>query len=122
MNSRELTKLVTDALDDLKGQEILHIDIGEKSSIADAMVVATGTSRRHVKSLAEQVRLKAKDAGEPPLGVEGEDTGDWVLVDLGDVIVHVMTGETREFYALEKLWSVGPASNEAAQSATPANN
>jgi len=106
MKSHELASLATTALEDLKGRDIVEIDITEKSNIADAMLVATGTSKRHVKSLADQVKTKAKDAGEAPLGVEGEDTGDWVLVDLGDVIVHVMTEEMREFYALEKLWSV----------------
>lgn len=118
MNSRELAVLATTALEDLKGVEIVEIDISGKSSIADAMLVATGTSKRHVRSLADQVRTQAKNAGEAPLGVEGEETGDWVLVDLGDVIVHVMTAEMREFYALEKLWSVGPASDDASKSAS----
>lgn len=109
MKSHDLALLATTALEDLKGRDIVEIDITEKSNIADSMVVVTGTSKRHVKSLADQVRVKAKDAGEAPLGVEGEDTGEWVLVDLGDVIVHVMTEEMREFYALEKLWSVNAA-------------
>lgn len=112
MKSNELAMLATTALEDLKGRDIVEIDITEKSNIADAMLVATGTSRRHVKSLADEVKLKAKDAGETPLGIEGEDPGEWVLVDLGDVIVHVMTEETREFYALEKLWSVGSGDDE----------
>lgn len=111
MKSHDLASLATAALEDLKGRDIVEIDITEKSNIADAMLLVTGTSKRHVKSLAEQVKVKAKDAGEAPLGVEGEDTGEWVLVDLGDVIVHVMTEEMREFYALEKLWSV--SANEA---------
>jgi len=96
------------ALEELKGVDVTVIDIMGKSSIADAMIVATGTSQRHVRSLAENVRLSAKNAGRAPLGVEGDDRSDWVLVDLGDVIVHVMTEEKREFYALEKLWSIGP--------------
>jgi len=108
MNTDELIALSITALEDLKGVDIVEIDIREKSSIADAMIVATGTSRRHVLSLANSVRQSAKSADNPPLGVEGEDSGDWVLVDLGDVIVHVMASETREFYNLEKLWSVGP--------------
>lgn len=107
MNTDELIKLATTALEDLKGVDIVEIDIREKSSIADAMIVATGTSRRHVMSLANSVRQSAKNADHPPLGVEGEESGDWVLVDLGDVIVHVMGSETRDFYSLEKLWSVG---------------
>lgn len=109
MNSQELSALAVNALDDLKGIDVVEIDISEKSSIADMMIVATGTSQRHVKSLANNVRQTAKDRGMPPIGVEGEGSGEWVLVDLGDVIVHVMTAETREFYSLEKLWSVSAA-------------
>ena len=112
MKSHELASLATSALEDLKGRDIVEIDIAEKSNIADAMLLATGTSRPHVKSLADQVKMKAKDAGETPLGVEGEDAGEWVLVDLGDVIVHVMTEEMRDFYALEKLWSIGNQEDE----------
>jgi len=104
--------MAVNALEDMKGVDLVVIDIIGKSSIADAMIVVTGTSGRHVKSLAESVRLSAKDANHPPLGVEGADASDWVLVDLGDVIVHVMTEEKREFYSLEKLWSVGPTSEE----------
>ncbi len=102
------------ALEDMKGIDLVVIDIVGKSSIADAMIVVTGTSQRHVRSLAESVRLSAKEANHPPLGIEGGDSSDWVLVDLGDVIVHVMTEEKREFYSLEKLWSVGPGDEEQA--------
>lgn len=112
MKSEQLIDLVTEALDALKGLDITVIDIAEKSSIADAMMVATGTSKRHVRSLGESVRLSAKRADHAPLGFEGGDSSDWVLVDLGDVIVHVMTQEKRDFYALEKLWSVGPETDE----------
>jgi len=108
MNSEQMTSMAVAALEDLKGVDITVIDIADKSSIADAMIVATGSSTRHVRSLAGEVRQQTKEAGFPPLGVEGDDSSDWVLVDLGDVIVHVMTEETREFYALEKLWSLGP--------------
>lgn len=108
LDSAAVLALATDALDELKGVDVLAIDIAAKTSIADAMLICTGTSQRHVRSLAESVRLAAKGAGHPPLGVEGDDKSDWVLVDLGDVIVHVMTEEKREFYALEKLWEVGP--------------
>ena len=106
MNSEQLTELAVTALEDLKAQDILVMDIADKSSIADAMIVATGTSDRHVGSLASQVVEQAKAAGEKPLGIEGESSSDWVLVDLGDVIVHVMTQKSRDFYELEKLWSV----------------
>jgi len=111
INTEALLTLSVQALEDLKGRDLVQIDIRDKSSIADAMIVATGTSRRHVISLANAVRIAAKKADHPPLGVEGEDSGDWVLVDLGDVIVHVMQADTRDFYALEKLWSVGIGSD-----------
>lgn len=113
MNSQELTTLALEALEDLKGVDTVVIDIKDKSSIADAMLVATGTSQRHVVSLAEHVRQKSKQAGVAPLGMEGEGGSEWVLLDLGDVIVHVMTAETREYYALEKLWSVGPGEHKS---------
>jgi len=119
MSSEEVTALAVSALEELKGVDLTLIDIAEKSSIADAMMIVTGTSQRHVRSLAENVRLAAKEAGHPPLGVEGDDRSDWVLVDLGDVIVHVMTEEKREFYALEKLWSVGPDDEAARVMVTP---
>lgn len=106
MQSNDLSKLVQSALEDLKGLEIMEIDVRGKTSIADLMIIATGTSVRHVRSLADNVRLKCKDANHAPLGVEGDGQSDWVLVDLGDIIVHVMTDEKREFYALEKLWAV----------------
>lgn len=110
MNSQEVIQMAVAALEDMKGVNLVVIDIIGKSSIADAMIVVTGTSQRHVSSMAESVRLSAKEANHPPLGVEGGDSSEWVLVDLGDVIVHVMTEEKREFYSLEKLWSVGPDS------------
>ncbi len=112
MKTEQLIELASEALDALKGIDITVIDIAEKSSIADAMMVATGTSKRHVRSLAESVRQSAKQADHAPLGFEGGDSSDWILVDLGDVIVHVMTQEKRDFYALEKLWSVGPDGDE----------
>ena len=112
MNSEQLTALAVDALESLKGIDIAVLNIAEKSSIADAMLVATGTSQRHVRALADSVRSHAKNANHPPLGVEGDARSDWILVDLGDVIVHVMTQEKRDFYAIEKLWSVGPDDDE----------
>ncbi len=114
MNSKAVTEMAVTALEDLKGIDLIVIDIMGKSSIADAMIVVTGTSQRHVRSLAESVRLSAKEANHPPLGIEGGDSSDWILVDLGDVIVHVMTQEQREFYSLEKLWSVGPGDQQQA--------
>ena len=103
----ELLAIVVAALEDLKGVDIRVIDVRDLTSITDRMVVASGTSTRHVKALADNVALKAKQRGYVPLGVEGEQTAEWVLLDLGDVVVHVMLPETRAFYGLEKLWSVG---------------
>lgn len=108
MNSSQLTDLAISALEDLKGKDIKPIDIRDKTSIADIMLIATGTSMRHVRSLANEVKIKVKAEQDLAISVEGDDRSDWVLIDLGDVIVHVMTQEKRDFYALEKLWSVGP--------------
>ena len=102
-----LLELVVKALEDLKGVDIRVLDVSGMTTITDRMVIVSGTSTRHVKALADNVILKAKQAGFPPLGVEGEQTAEWVLVDLGDVVAHVMMPAVREFYALEKLWSVG---------------
>ncbi|WP_425601604.1 ribosome silencing factor [Dyella silvae] len=98
---------VINALDELKAKDIREIDVRGKTSIADLLVVASGTSARHVKSIADEVVKFAKKAGVMPLGVEGEQEAEWVLVDLGDVIVHVMLPRIREFYGLERLWTVG---------------
>jgi len=103
----KLLALVIDALEELKGVDIRVLDVCGLTSITDRMVVASGTSTRHVKSLAENVARKTREAGFRALGVEGEQAAEWVLVDLGDVVVHVMMPSVREFYALEKLWSVG---------------
>lgn len=102
-----LRKAVIDALEELKAKDIREIDVLGKTSIADLLVIASGTSARHVKSIADEVVNFAKKAGVMPLGVEGEQEGEWVLVDLGDVIVHVMLPRIREFYGLERLWTVG---------------
>jgi ribosome-associated protein len=104
MQSNELLTLILAALDDGKGNDIKVIDVKDKTSITDYMVIASGTSDRHVVSLANRVVEKAKEKQLIPLGVEGQNTGEWVLVDLGDAIIHVMKPQTREFYQLEKLW------------------
>lgn len=102
-----LRKSVIDALEELKAKDVREIDVRGKTSIADLLVIASGTSARHVKSIANEVTKFAKAAGVAPLGIEGESEGEWVLVDLGDVIVHVMLPRIREFYGLERLWTVG---------------
>jgi ribosome silencing factor RsfS/YbeB/iojap len=102
-----LRSIVLAALDDLKARDIREVDVRDKSSVTDLLVVASGTSSRHVKSIADEVVRQAKQAGLPPIGVEGQREAEWVLVDLGDVVVHVMLPRTREFYGLERLWTVG---------------
>lgn len=102
-----LRGIVVKALDDLKARDVVEIDVRGKTSITDLIVIASGTSSRHVKSIADEVVKSAKQAGLPPIGVEGEREAEWVLVDLGDVVVHVMLPRAREFYGLERLWTVG---------------
>jgi ribosome-associated protein len=104
-----LRSQVLDALDDLKAKDVKEIDVRGKTSITDILVIASGTSTRHVKSIADEVVKFAKRAGVMPLGVEGEKEAEWVLVDLGDIVVHVMLPRIREFYGLERLWTVGDA-------------
>ncbi|MGV8931719.1 MAG: ribosome silencing factor [Luteimonas sp.] len=102
-----LLKSVRDAVAELKAHDVVEIDVRDKTSVCDYMVVASGTSTRHVKSIADEVVRFAKQLDCQPLGVEGEREAEWVLVDLGDVVVHVMLPRVREFYALERLWTVG---------------
>ncbi len=104
INTQELLQVVLNTLDDGKGRDIKVIDVREKTNIADFMVIASGTSERHVRALADHVVLETRKIQIFPVGVEGENPGEWVLVDLGDVIVHVMKPQTREFYQIEKLW------------------
>jgi ribosome-associated protein len=115
MNSENLCKLVIDALDDVKAKDIVTLDVRKMTSVTDYMVVASGTSNRHVKALADAVADKAREAGNRPVGVEGEEGSEWVLLDLQDVLVHVMLPRVREFYNLEKLWSLSPSTDLAAK-------
>ncbi len=108
LDSEALRDLVVDALDDIKGQEIISLDVRDQTDIADFMVVASGGTPRQVKALVDSVTQKAKEAGQQILGTEGLEDSEWVLVDAGDVIVHVMLPKVREFYELERLWSVSP--------------
>lgn len=104
MQNEQLVQLAVAALEDLKAKDITVIDVRGKTSVTDYMVIASGTSGRHVKSLAENVIEKVKEQGRRPLGSEGLDSGEWALLDLGDVVVHVMQVATRQFYDLERLW------------------
>ena len=105
-NGADLLLIAQQALDDLKAVEPVVLDVRELSSVMDWLIVASGTSSRHVKSLSDSVIMKAKEQGVRPIGVEGERGGEWVLVDFGDVVVHVMQPAARSFYDLERLWSV----------------
>ena len=105
---QNLQQVVINALEDIKAQDIVSIDVQQLTGVMDTMIVATGNSNRQVKSLANQVVVESKEAGFEVLGIEGDDVGEWILVDLGDVIVHVMLPATRLFYDLEKLWSLRP--------------
>jgi ribosome-associated protein len=105
MEAPELKKLVVEALEDLKGTNIVDLDVQAFTDVMDYLVIASGNSNRHVKSLADNVLESAKSQGMRPLGVEGQNGAEWVLVDFGDVVVHIMLPATRDFYDLERLWS-----------------
>lgn len=106
MQLNDLRQLIVDALEELKAVDIKILDVGEIAGFTDLMIIASGTSTRQVKALADKVIEQCKMAGVRPLGVEGEREAEWILVDLGDAVVHVMRPEIRDFYNLEKLWSV----------------
>lgn len=106
LTSAELVELAVKALDDNKARQIVKLDVRGLSNVTDFMVVATATSNRHGKSLVDKVWEASKEAGNVPVGMEGEDVGEWVLLDLGDVVVHVMLENVRALYQLEKLWDM----------------
>ena len=112
MTLQELTDLANEALDDLKARDIKMIDVAEVTAMTERMLVATGTSQTHVKAIARNVIDAAKKAGQRPRGIEGLEQSEWVLVDLGDIVVHVMQAQTRAFYQLEKLWETRMAGGE----------
>jgi ribosome-associated protein len=109
LNSKKLRDFVEDTLADMKGQNIAVMDIQKMSSIADFMLVVTGTSTRHVRSIADEVEKRCKEKGLNVRGSEGQESAEWILIDLGDVIVHVMQASTRKLYDLETLWKLSPA-------------
>ena len=118
LTSEQLQELVVSSLKDFKAINVKVIDVSGNNPLTDCMVVASGNSSRHVKSMAENLIVKAKVAGNLPLGVEGARQGEWVLVDLNDVIVHLMLPQTREFYNLEKLWEVSVARRSSSSIST----
>lgn len=109
MNIEAKIKLVVDALEDVKAQDISVLDTSKLTSLFECMVIASGTSNRQTRALADNVRIKMKEAGEYVGNTEGEETGEWVLLDLGEVIVHVMQPAARAHYNLEELWGAGEA-------------
>jgi ribosome-associated protein len=114
-----LQEAVTAALDDMKAVNVKVLDVRGLTDIADTMVIASGNSDRHVRSIADNVARKAKEAGFRPLGTEGARDGEWVLVDLTDILVHVMLPRVREFYGLERLWDAGEAAAAPAVDSKP---
>ena len=104
LSFEQLRDLVLNALEDFKAIDIQQIDVRGQNPLTDLFVVASGSSLRHIKSMADNLVLKAKGAGNPPIGIEGDRQSEWVLVDLNDIIVHLMLPQTRAFYNLEKLW------------------
>ena len=106
MNTEELTKVVVKTLDDNKALEITELDVSSLTDVTDRMIICSATSTRHAKALADKIVRQSKECGVRPLGVEGEDQAEWILIDLYDVIVHIMLPEMRDFYSLEKLWSM----------------
>ncbi|MFO1371168.1 MAG: ribosome silencing factor [Candidatus Competibacteraceae bacterium] len=111
MQLEALQKIVVDALEELKAQDITILDVRGIANFTDLMIIASGTSTRQVKALADKVIEKCAVVGIKPLGVEGAREAEWVLVDLNDIVVHLMLPQTRDFYHLEKLWSVGNRAN-----------
>lgn len=116
LNTEQLQQLVVSSLEDFKAIDILVIDVSDRNPLTDRMVIASGNSTRHVKSMADNLIINAKSEGNPPIGVEGQREGEWVLVDLNDVIVHLMLPQTRAFYNLEKLWEVSASHRNSVSS------
>ena len=110
--SQELNTIILNALEDLKGKDVVSLNVSEQSDVMDTLIIASGTSNRHVKSLASNAVQDAKDKGIAAIGVEGLETGEWVLADFGDTVLHVMMPATRDFYDLEKLWSLEPSTRQ----------
>jgi|TARA_B110000483_G_scaffold228870_1_gene292205 ribosome-associated protein len=110
MNEVELKNTVIDALEDIKGIDILALDVGHLTDVTDHLIIASGASNRQVKALADSVLMKCKEQNERAIGIEGLDQSEWVLLDYGIVVVHIMLPDTREFYDLERLWDMAASS------------
>lgn len=113
--TEELANFVVAVLEELKAEDIRSLDVRHLTSITDTMIIASGRSDRHVRAVADALVERCKQAGRRPIGVEGQQGGEWVLVDLGDVVVHVMLRRTREFYDIEKLWDISSLRRGAAE-------
>ena len=112
LNTTQLSQLAVHALEEMKGQDIVCLNVQELTQITDYMVIVTGTSTTHLRSLAEELTRQVKEAGQPILGDEGRDQAEWILVDLGGVVVHIMLARTRALYSLEDLWNFGSKPGE----------
>ncbi len=117
MQGEELTQFIVDTLDDMKARDLTVLDVREVTTVTDTMIIASGTSSRHVNAVASHLVRSIKNAGVAPAGIEGEEGSEWILVDLGGVVVHVMSAETRAHYNLEKLWNL--EENDPAARPTP---
>ncbi len=120
MELEAMKKAVVDALEDIKAQDITVLDVSKLTSITSCMIIASATSNRQAKALAHNVQDKLKEHGIEPTGVEGEREGEWVLVDLGDIIVHIMQQSARDYYNLEQLWGAAEGRRHAAKPAAAA--
>jgi ribosome-associated protein len=121
MDIRKLQKIAVSALEDIKGKDIEVINTTKLTSMFDRVIIASGDSNRQVKSLARNVLEKVREAGGEVISIEGEDGGEWVLVDLGDVVVHVMQPQVRQYYNLEELWQTTPAQRRKAAEQAPSS-
>lgn len=104
LQHKALTAFITETIENMKGRDIVTLHITEKSDFADYMIIASGNSGRHVKSIAQSLVTECRSKGLEPIGVEGVDVGEWALVDLGDAVIHIMTDDARDTYQLEQLW------------------
>lgn len=113
METTELQSAVLSSLEDSKAKDIINLDVRQLTDITDYMIICSGTSNRHLHSIADSILRHLKRLGVKPLGIEGEKTNEWILVDFGDIVIHVMMPQVREFYSLEKLWTTTHLSRQS---------